>query len=395
MSDQFEYTNFYTYFKALGLIFGFYILWFLVTKLKEKLEYWNNHFVISKINSLKNKRVLIIDTILIHDSIELIISIFILFARLFVIYLSGTAVLLSIPLTAGLSKYLAEQITFPLNWLGTKFISVLPNLIFIFVISLVTHYFLKLLKFIFAGLRDGRITVQGFYPDWANSTYQLVRFFVIAVALVICFPYIPGSSSPAFQGLSVFLGILLSIGSTSAIGNMIAGLVITYMRPFKVGDMVKISDSIGVVIAKDLLVTRLLTPKNVEVTVPNATVLSNHIINYSAQTQISHVIFHTSITIGYDVPWNKVHQAMIEAALRTDKILTEPGPFVLQTSLNDFHVSYELNVSTKEASLMPIIQSELNNNIQIVFAERSIEIMSPGYLAMRDGNKSTIPQLKN
>jgi small-conductance mechanosensitive channel len=222
-------------------------------------------------------------------------------------------------------------------------------------------------------------------------TYQIVRFLVIAFAAIVIFPYLPGSGSPAFQGISVFLGILFSLGSSSAIANMVAGIVITYMRPFHIGDRVKIADTSGNVIERNLLITRVRTIKNVDVTIPNAMVLGSHIINYSSSAEAKGLILHTRVTIGYDAPWRKVHELLISAAKETTDILENPAPFVLQTSLDDYSVAYELNATTSNASRMASILSELHEHIQDKFNEAGVEIMSPSYSAVRDGNQVTIP----
>jgi small-conductance mechanosensitive channel len=238
------------------------------------------------------------------------------------------------------------------------------------------------------------IRVTGFHRDWARPTFNILRFLLYAFMLVIIFPYLPGSHSPAFQGVSVFLGVLLSLGSSSAISNIVSGLVITYMRPFKIGDRVKIGDVIGDVTEKNMLVTRIRTIKNEDITIPNSSVLSASTINYSSNTRPTDtgLILHTTVTIGYDTPWQDMHKALIAAANRTDLILQQPEPFVLQTSLDDFYVSYQLNAYTRSANEQQNIYSQLHQNIQDCCAEAGIEIMSPHYRSQRDGNTTTIPE---
>lgn len=218
-----------------------------------------------------------------------------------------------------------------------------------------------------------------------------MRVLVLAFALVMAFPYIPGSSSPAFQGISVFLGILLSLGSSSAISNMVAGIVLTYMRPFRVGNRVKIADTMGDALEKTLLVTRVRTIKNVDVTIPNAMVLSSHIINYSAAAETSGLILHTTVTVGYEIPWPRVHSVLKAAAAKTERLQRSPEPFILQTALNDSTVAYELNVHTKHPNEMAVIYSDLHRNIHDAFNEAGLELMSPRYVNVRDGNESTLP----
>jgi small-conductance mechanosensitive channel len=225
-------------------------------------------------------------------------------------------------------------------------------------------------------------------------TFNIVRVLLYAFMFIVIFPYLPGSESPVFQGVSVFLGILFSLGSSSAISNAVAGLVITYMRPFKIGDRIKIGDLTGDVVEKSLLVTRIRTIKNEAITIPNSTILSGHTINYTTSANDKGLIIYTGVTIGYDVPWKKVHEMLIAAANSTSGILNEENkkPFVLQKSLDDFYVSYEINAYTTETNRLAVIYSELHQNIQEKFREASIEILSPHYKAERDGNASTVPR---
>jgi len=268
----------------------------------------------------------------------------------------------------------------------------MPNLFFIIVLIFVFNYIIKFVKFIFLEIDKGNLELPGFHKEWAIPTFKIARFLILVLATIIIFPYLPGSDSPFFQGISVFLGILFSLGSSSAVGNIVSGVVITYMRPFKIGDRVKIADTTGDIVEKTLLVTRIRTIKNVDITIPNAMVLGSHIINFSSSANDKGLILHTTVTIGYDVPWNKVHGLLISAANETEYILKDPKPFVLQTSLDDFYVSYELNAYTNEPGKMAGIYSQLHSKIQDKFNEAGVEIMSPHYGAMRDGNQTTIPE---
>lgn len=269
----------------------------------------------------------------------------------------------------------------------------LPNLFSILVIVLVMRYVIKLVKYIFNEIETEKLNLPGFHADWAQTTFSLVKFLLVVFSLILVFPYLPGSDSEVFKGVSVFLGVLVSFGSSSVITNTMAGLVLTYMRPFKIGDRIKIGDITGEVVEKTLLVTRLITIKNEVITIPNSTILSGNTINYSSETETKGLILYSSVTIGYDVPWRDMHAALIEAANRCELILQEPAPFVLQTSLDDFYVSYQINAYVKDAGKQALIYSELHQNIQDVCAERGIEIMSPHYRAERDGNKVTIPDV--
>lgn len=304
----------------------------------------------------------------------------------------GTLVLRFFPAT----KYISYQIT---SWLLAELanlkeiaISYIPQLVLILVICVVTSYLLKLNTYIFTEIRDEKLTIRGFYPDWAEPTAQLVKVFIIAAAAIVVFPYLPGSGTPAFKGISVFLGVLISLGSTSAVAHGVAGTILTYMRAFKIGDFVRIGNETGEVVEKTLLVTRICTQKREVVTIPNGTILGGAIVNYSAEGRHEGVIFHTTVTIGYSAPWRQVHELLLCAALETDDILRKPPPFVLQTALNDFYVAYELNAYTAKPMKMQHIYSVLHQNIQDRFNEAGIELNSPHYRSFRDGNQTTIPK---
>lgn len=295
------------------------------------------------------------------------------------------------PWTKHIAKILIDYTLTPLSNLGNSFINYLPSLFFIIIVFFVVKYINKILKFFATEIGTGRLKLEGFHKDWAKPTFIIAKLIVFVFALVIVFPYLPGSDSPAFQGISIFMGVLLSLGSTGIVANAVGGLMIIYMRPFVIGDFVKIGENLGTVISKGMLVTRLNTPKNEEISVPNKMVVENQIVNYSSEEKDKGVFIHTTVTIGYDVPWRKVHEIMIEAANRTNDILSEPKPFVLQTALDDFYVAYEINGYLKNPSKMNAIYSELHQNLQDCFFENNIEILSPHYRVERIINESTIP----
>lgn len=295
------------------------------------------------------------------------------------------------PWTRNLAETLFGYILSPVKKMALGLWNYLPNLITILVIVTIFVYFLKGVKFLKKEIALGHISLPGFYPDWANPTYQLIRIITYAFMLVVIFPYLPGSDSPVFQGISVFLGFLFTFGSAGSLSNIIAGLVLTYMRLFKIGDRVKIGEVTGDVIEKSMLVTRIRTIKNEIISIPNSTVMSSHTINYCSDAIEKGLILHTTITIGYDVPWQQVHQALLDAADRTDMLLKDPKPFVLQTSLEDFYVAYQINAYTREPNKQAVMYSQLHQNIQDCCNESGIEILSPHYRAARDGNMITIP----
>lgn len=321
----------------------------------------------------------------------IVLKLFKWFMFLLLLYLFLPLIFSIFPFTQGWATVLFGLVWSPFRDVLLSVWHFIPNLFTILVIYFVIRYVVKFVKYLFLEIEAEKLTVSGFHADWAMPTFGIVRFLLYAFMFVLIFPYLPGSDSNVFKGVSVFLGVLFSLGSSSAIGNMVAGLVITYMRPFKIGDRIKIGDITGDVIEKTMLVTRIRTIKNEEITIPNSAVLSGNTTNYSTNANQEGLIVHTTVTIGYDVPWRDMHQALIDAALKTGFILPEPKPFVLQTSLDDFYVSYQINAYTREASKQAVIYSNLHQNIQDTCNERGIEILSPHYRSARDGNSTTIP----
>ena len=295
------------------------------------------------------------------------------------------------PATRGLASVLLAYVLGPLGVVWHGFVSYVPNLFFIAVALTVTYFAVKFARLIFTEAEKGNIRWPGFYPEWSQPTFKIVRFLILAFAAIVVFPYLPGSDSPGFRGISIFLGVLFSLGSTSAVANIVAGVILTYTRAFQIGDRVQIADSTGDVIEKTLLATRVLTIKNVSVTIPNGMVLGSHVVNYSAVARQQGLILNTSVTIGYDAPWRKVHELLIAAAAATTHVLKDPPPFVLQTALNDFFVTYEIDAYTNQPNLMQNTYAELHQNIQDKFNAAGVEIMSPHYRALREGNRKAIP----
>ncbi len=310
---------------------------------------------------------------------------------LFVIYLALPIIFGLFPWTENFAQTLFGYVLSPVKKIGSGLWNYLPNLITIIVIVFIFRYVLRFLYFLRTEIEKGNLRLPGFYADWANPTYQIIRILVISFMLVVIFPYLPGSNSPVFQGVSVFLGFLFTFGSAGSLSNVISGLVLTYMRLFKIGDRVKIGDVTGDIVERSLLVTRIRTTKNELISIPNSTVMGSPSTNFSSDAPDKGLILHSTVTIGYDVPWRDMHQALIDAALRCELILKEPAPFVLQTGLDDFYVSYQINAYTRAANSQATIYSLLHQHIQDVCNERGIEIMSPHYRSERDGNMSTIP----
>lgn len=307
------------------------------------------------------------------------------FLRLIVYFLLAyfylNAVLGLYPWTRPAARMLFHFVIDPLEsiWLG--FVASLPNLIFLVILGIVTSYVLKFCRAFFRAIELGRIRLESFEAEWAMPTYKIIRILVVAFAVVVAYPYIPGSDSLAFKGVTVFVGILLSLGSSSFIANLLAGLSMTYRGAFRVGDRIRVGETEGVVEELKVMITRVRTPKNEIVVIPNSNIMNSDVINYSQLAKAEGLLLHTKVGIGYDTPWRLVEAMLIEAAGRTSGIDKEKSPFVLQTSLGDFSVEYQINAYCKEVGNLQRIYSELHANIQDVFNENSVQIMSPAYVA--------------
>jgi small-conductance mechanosensitive channel len=288
-----------------------------------------------------------------------------------------------LPQTKPIGVTLLGYIVNPLKTIGYAVVKYIPNLITIIIIYIIFRLIIRLLRFFSVEISKGNLRLPGFYPEWSKPTFIIVRFILLVLMVVFIFPFLPGSSSVVFQGVSVFIGLVISISSTSIIGNLLAGLVITFMRSFRIGDTIKAGENTGVVIEKSAFVTRIRTFKGEFITIPHSNILSSHVINYTVSAEDDSLVLYTTITIGYDVPWQKVHEMMINAALATQNILKDPLPYVLQTSLNDYHVSYQVNAYTRNPELQTQIYSELHRNIQVKFNEAGVEILSPMYNTVR------------
>ena len=283
------------------------------------------------------------------------------------------------PWTKAASIYLLELILDPLKSIGQGFINYLPSLIFLIIIYLITQYFVRLTRLFFNSIDTGGIVIQNFDPEWAMPTFKIVKFFMIVFAVVVAFPYIPGSSSGAFQGISVFLGVLFSLGSSSFISNVVAGYSMTYRRAFKKGDRIQVNDMNGYVEEQSLMVTRLRSVKNEEIVIPNSIMLSSSLTNFSVRAKTMGLIIHTTVGIGYETPWRQVEAMLKEAADRTEGLLKDPPPFVLQKELGDFAIVYEINAYCNDVNKMYLYYNALHQNILDLFNENNIQIMTPAY----------------
>jgi small-conductance mechanosensitive channel len=288
-------------------------------------------------------------------------------------------VLAQFPSTRGLSSNMATFALDPLDVMVQGVLRSVPGLMFLVVLFVVLRLVLRLVRLFFGGIERGAFNVGTFDPDWAQPTYKIIRIILIAFGLVVAYPYIPGAQSAAFQGISIFVGIMFSLGSSTAIANIVAGYMLIYRRAFKLGDIIKVGEHFGEVITTRLQVTHLRSPKNEEIVIPNSHMLNNEVVNYSSIGRRQGLILHTDVAIGYSTPWRQVEAMLTEAAQRTQGLGSEPRPFVFEKQLGEFAVTYELNVYCTNVNAMRALYAALHRNVLDVFNEHGVQIMTPAY----------------
>jgi small-conductance mechanosensitive channel len=346
----------------------------------------------SNLKSIKIQKATLMSADMMANLIGSVIQIVQWIVVLAAIYVYLLFILEAFPNTTAIGLKLKEASLSPVTQAMEAFLNYLPSLFAILVIALLTYGAIALARFFFDALDAGTIKISGFEQEWATPTYKIARVFIVLFFLVLALPYAPGYESESFKQVGLLFGLLFSLGSTSVVGHILAGTVLTYSKAFKIGDRINVGSCTGDIFEKSMFVTRIKTPKNEIISIPNAEILNSHIINYSKMADKGGLILHTKITIGYDVPHKTVKKLLLDAAGNTEHILNEPQPFVLGEALGDFSVTYELNAYTHEASLMPSIYSELHENIMDQFNQAGLEIMSPRFFSLRDGNGLQIPE---
>lgn len=310
---------------------------------------------------------------------------------LLLLYLYVPLVLTFFPATAAWGDRILRFVGAPAAEVALGIIRWLPNLFTIAVIVVTAFLFLRLLRILRFAVGRGDLTIGGFDPDWADATYSVLRLFAIFFALMFAFPYLPGSGSRFFDGFSLFLGAMVTLGSGSSIGNLVSGLVLTYTSAFRVGDRVKIGDTEGKVFARTLIVTRIRTLRNEEVTIPNGVVLRDQVVNFSEAATRGELAVVVVAGLGYDLPWRKARDLLLEAAARTPGILDDPAPRVLPRGFGNFGVDYELHANIRDADSMVALEAALREKVMDVFDAAGVEIATPDMLAVRRDPQGTDP----
>jgi small-conductance mechanosensitive channel len=358
---------------------GLVLLSLLVLRLARRLERAAERWFEARARFLRDRGLPLVTSEQVHGTVVGLVH----GGKIVALLAAGTAYLLIVldlfPWTRPAAKAVLPVLLRPLASLGGGLVAQLPNLVFLAVLWLLTRFVLRLVRAFFRAVESGTIRLSSFEQEWAAPTFRIVRLVLVAFAIVVAYPHIPGSESSVFKGISLFAGLLFSLGSSSIVANVIAGYTMTYRRAFRLGDRVQIGDVVGNVEEVKVLVTRVRTPKNEEVVIPNSTILSGNVVNYSALARKEGLIVHTTVGIGYETPWRQVEAMLLEAAARTSKLERTPPPFVLFRELGDFCVLYEINGYTRDAGAMVATRTALQRNILDVFNEYGVQIMTPAY----------------
>jgi small-conductance mechanosensitive channel len=365
---------------AIGVIVLFSVVLFVFLWLLKLINTVLENHVKKRVESVEDKSFKLIRSGQLWNIFNNLVKIF---RFLIILFLSAALILYLLdlfPWTKSIRVFITDIFINPLRILGLGVYNFLPSLAFLIIIFLITRYILKLVNILASGVDKGTIVIRNFDADWAKPTVRIVKILIIAFAVVVAYPYIPGSGTNAFKGISVFLGLIFSLGSSSFIGNLIAGYSMTYRRAFKKGDLIKAGDHVGFVEEQQILVTRLRSFKDEEIVIPSSVLLNSNILNYSSRAKKSGVILHTKVGIGYETPWRQVDAMLKLAAGRTEGLLKEPAPFVLKESLGNFAVNYEINAYCQDISQILVIYNNLHQNILDIFNENDVQIMTPAYM---------------
>ena len=307
------------------------------------------------------------------------------------LYLWLTFVLGQFPYSAPWGHQLGGYLGNLLMTFAGGMLKAIPGLFAVVLIFLLARLSVRAISSFFQGVESGQIHLDWLEPETARATRRLVVLLVWSFAVVVAYPYIPGSESPVFKGVSVFLGVMATFGSAGVINHLVSGLVIVYSRSCKPGDVIRVGEVEGIVTLVGVLSTKIATRMREEITVPNAVLVGTSITNYTRLAREQGAMVATTITIGYDAPWRQVHQLMLRAADRTTGIRKLPEPIVYQRSLSDFYVEYQLRAHVdRPEDRLPIL-SDLHAEIQDAFNEAGVQIMSPHFETQPQG-KVTVPR---
>lgn len=321
--------------------------------------------------------------------VRFVVQVLLWIIYLVLLYYYLSFVLLGFAETRPFAELLLTYVSKPLIGIVVGFVDYLPNLITLVIIAIITRYCIKALRLFFENIEAGNFQLREFEPHWISPTFHISRVVIILIAVVFAYPFIPGSDSAVFQGLTILAGVMVSLGSNTVVSNMMAGLFVIYRRSTNIGDRIKVGEQIGDVVEIKLMETLIRSVKNEMISIPNSQLLNSEVVNYSRRIDGKGLLVHTTVGIGYEEPQEKVEAMLIEAARRTDGVKKSPVPFVLWTGLGDYAINYQVNAFTNRGGSLPQILSNLHRNIISVFNENDVQIMTPSYEA--DPEEPKIP----
>ena len=368
-----------TLLSRLGLILVIVLLIVVLVRLINWLFAKLQHFVDTRIQGKVKPITYRNAELLTSERLTSIITIFLRVSRVVAIllaaYLSIPLVLSLFPFTQDLSQKLFSYVADPFTRLGENTIKYLPNLITIFIVVLFTHFALRIARFFYIEVERGNLVIPGFYADWARVTFNIMRILIYVVVFIFLYPYLPGSESKVFQGVLIFLGLLLLVGSYSAISNVVSGILLTYMRPFRPGDRVRIDDVTGIVRGRNLLVTRLRTDNNEEITLPNSKVLNGHTKNYSGSARLHGILVFVKLKVHFKTDLDKLTPILLEAADEVDDLAKHPKPFVIFEEMQGQALIIRLKAHLKESRNMTQVKSQMLKKVVHKLRQEDIQLM--------------------
>jgi small-conductance mechanosensitive channel len=311
---------------------------------------------------------------------------------LFLLYLYVPVALSSFPTTEPFAHRVTPFVLRPLAAMGLAIVGYVPNLITLVLIFIIIRWVFRLFKIFMSAVGAGQITLGSFKPAWAAQTYRLVHILGILFAVIVMYPLLPGSDSTVFKGVSVFIGAALTFGGAATLSNLVSGVMLTYTSTFEIGDRVRMGDTVGDVLELGLFFTLLRTLDNERVSVPNAVALRGEVVNISEASELGGLKLRITVGIGYDTEWHQVEDLLKAAAKKTGNVRSEPEPTVDQSSLDDYAVTYTLVVALDDPKEARDTRTRLSQNIQDVFNEAGVEIMTPAIRAVRDSQSPAIPE---
>ncbi|MBL4768485.1 MAG: mechanosensitive ion channel [Rhodobacteraceae bacterium] len=363
---------------------GFAAMTLILLRLRKSIPRRVERFVEAKFSDVQTATKDVVKSHAVAALARYFVQFFILIIIFASFYYYLSLILLSFAETKPFAQLLITYVTSPVFNILKGFVAFIPNMITIGIVVAMTRGLIKGSFIFFQNIEAGTISIKNFEKHWIWPTYNIVRVTLMLIAAIICFPFIPGAESEAVKGLTLLVGVMVSLGSNSVVSNVLAGLFVIYRRSMNIGDRIRVGEHVGDVVKIKLMETYIKSIKNELISIPNGQILNSDVINYSSKIDGRGLLLHTTVGIGYEEPRAKVEAMLIEAAKRTPNLKNSPTPFVLCSALADYAVNYQINAYTTRGSIMPKITSDLHSNIIDVFNENGVQIMTPSYIADTD-----------